>query len=182
MKQTTKILVLLLLVLALCVPMLGCSKLLDLRLFSPFYDTSSSEAESMLESLVAAIESRDADAVKSLFSKQVQETAPNLSDSISALFQFYQGEMQSYERYGPGTSAMKEGQIHKEEIFCSFDVTTTTGIYRIAFLCCTVDTEFPDKVGLVSVYIIRAEDSDPDRAYWGIDNENDIWKPGINIE
>jgi hypothetical protein len=181
MKQTTKILVLLLL-LALCLPMMGCTQLLEHQLFSRFYNTDKSQAKAMLESLVAAMESGDTDAVKSLFSKQVQETVPNFGDSISALLRFYQGEMQSYICHGPGSSTSKEGHIYKKELVCSFDVTTTVGVYRIALLFCNVDTAFPEKVGLASVYIIRAEDSDPDRAYWGIDNENDIWNPGIHIE
>lgn len=175
MKRTmAKTCILLLMISVLCLSVWGCK--------SRLYDTSSMEAEAMLETLLAAIESGQAQAVKELFSKQAQQTAPDLNHNLSALFEFYDGEMTSYQRYGPGTSASREGSAYQEEIFCSFDVTTTTGDFRIALLFVTADSESPDRVGLRSVYIIRAEDSDPDRAYWGIDNENDIWKPGINIE
>lgn len=171
------------LVIILCLLLSACeSFLLERQLFSRFYDTDTSQAEAMLEDFLTAIASEKADAVKGLFSEHVQATAPNLDDNISALFQFFDGDLISYQRYGPGSSASKDGRSYQKKIFCSFDVTTTTGEYRIAFLFYTVNNDEPDHVGLASVYIIRAENSDLDRAYWGIDNENDIWKPGINIE
>lgn len=185
-KSIRRTSLLVILVIFLCSTFSGCtSVLLEHKLFNRFYNTSATEAEAMLETLLAAIESGEAQTVKNLFSKHVQETAPNLNENISELFEFYKGEMISFVRYGPGSSASKEGQSYQQEIFCSFDVATTTSVYRIAFLFCTVDTESldnVDNVGLTSVYIIRAEDSDMDKAYWGINNENDIWKPGINIE
>lgn len=184
MKHTmAKMCAVLAVILALSLPLLGCTdKLIEFELFNRFYNTNSSQAEAMLEEFLAAVESGQAQAVEKLFAKNVQENAPNLEDKIAALLRFYEGKMISYERYGPGSSASKDGRTYHKEIFCSFDVTTTVDTYRIAFLFCTIDNEYPDNGGLTSVYIIRAEDSNMDMAYWGIDNENDIWKPGINIE
>lgn len=183
MKRFRKIDISVILVIILCLLLSACeSFLLERQLFSRFYDTDTNQAEAMLEDFLTAIASGKADAVKGLFSEHVQATAPNLDDNISALFQFFDGDLISYQRYGPGSSASKDGRSYQKKIFCSFDVTTSTGEFRIAFLFYTVNNDEPDHVGLASVYIIRAEDSDLDRAYWGIDNENDIWKPGINIE
>lgn len=184
MKHTiVKICTMLFLIPVLCLPLLGCSdKLVEFKLFNRFYNTDSSDSETMLETLIAAIESGQVQMVEKMFSKHVRQTEENLNDNISALFSFYKGEMLSYQRYGPGSSASKDGRSYQKNICCSFDVTTTTGIFRIAFLFCTVNNESPDHVGLTSVYVIRAEDSNMDMAYWGMDKENDVWKPGINIE
>jgi len=167
----------------LCLSLSGCSSiLLEHKLFSRFYNTSANEAEAMLEILLATVETGDSESVKKVFSKHIQDSVSNLDNSISALLKFYNGKMISYDRNATGSSATKENRTYKNEIFTSFDVTTTVDTYRIAFIFCTVDNEYPDNVGLTSVYIIRAEDSNMETAYWGIDNENDIWKPGINIE
>lgn len=102
----------------------------------------------------------------------------NAPVNISSLFDFYDGEMISFKRYGPGSNSFKEGNIYSKEIFASYDVTTTKGVYRISILFCTVDTQTPGNVGILSLYIIRAENSDTDHAYWGDDSRS----PGINIE
>lgn len=148
------------------------------ELFNRFYSTNGEQADALFAQIIAAIESQDSETMKAFFAAYVIDTAEDIENDISSLFDFYEGEMTTYKRSGPGSHTSKEGGEYTKEIFASYDVTTTTGVYRIAINFCTAYSENADRVGLTSMYIIKAEDSDMNFAYWG----DDVWDTGIVIE
>lgn len=148
------------------------------ELFNRFYSTDGEQADALFAQIIAAIESQDSETMKAFFAAYVIDAAEDIENDISSLFDFYEGEMTTYKRYGPGSHTTKEGSEYTKEIFASYDVTTTTGIYRIAINFCTVDYENANRMGLTSMYIMKAENSDMNFAYWG----GDVWDAGIVIE
>lgn len=151
---------------------------LEEDIFNRFYDNDGEQADLLFEQIIQSLENHDAQALKDLFSLSTCTAVENIEDDISKLLKYYNGEMVSFKRYGPGSEATKEGTSKRKEIFASYDVTTTEAEYRIAFRFCTVDSDNSDNIGLYSFYIIEAENSDRNFAYWG----NDEWIVGINIE
>lgn len=147
-------------------------------IFNRFYDNDGEQTDLLFEQIIQSLENHDVSNLKNLFSVWACNTADNLDEDINDLLEFYNGEMVSFKRYGPGSHAVKEGNSKRKEIFASYDVTTTEAKYRIAFRFCTVDSDNSDTIGLYSFYIIEAENSDRNFAYWG----NDEWIVGINIE
>ena len=151
----------------------------DRELFNRFYDTNSEQADEVFQTIISAIESQDTDTMKALFSDYALGAADDLDGQITALLEFYEGEMTAFERFGPGTRTSKNDGEYYKVIRASYDVTTTAGYYRMAIKFCTVDTANPENVGLCSVYFIKAEDSDLNFAYWGGVCDEAI--PGITI-
>lgn len=147
-------------------------------MFNRYYSTDSDQADAVLQAIVTAIESQDSAMLKALFSKYAVDTSVNLDDQILCLFDFYEGEMVSFCRYGPGSHSTKEENMYVKEIFVSYDIHTTSGDYRIAVKFCTIDSSHPDNVGIGSLYIINQKNSDLNYAYWG----GNVWNAGIHIE
>ena len=147
---------------------------LFVRCFLPEADI----ADEFLKIMVGLVETEDSASLRDLFSENTVASCENMDDSIVELVDFWQGDMVSCERYGPMSHTEKEGEAYYKEICASYDVVTSSGSYRLAFKLCIVDTEVPENLGLHSVYIIKAEDSDMQFAYWG----GGIWNDGIVIE
>jgi len=116
--------------------------------------------------------------LRELFATSTINTVGSFDEDIDALLDFYEGEMISHKQHGPGSHAIKDVAYQRKEVFASYDISTNLEEYRLAIRFCTVDSENPENLGIYSLYIIKAEDSNMDYAYWG----NDVWNLGINIE
>lgn len=136
-------------------------------------------ANEQLEALLEAIQSKNAQAVKELFSDNAWAESGNMEKSILVLFDYFQGELVSYKSWaGPSVHATKNHGEYWKSYDCTYDFETTQDKYRLAMEIITVDTADTDNVGIQSLYIIRFEDDTrPNFAYWG-DGEH---TPGINI-
>lgn len=136
-------------------------------------------ANEQLEALLEAIQSKNAQAVKELFSDNAWAESGNMEKSILVLFDYFQGELVSYKNWaGPSVHATKNHGEYWKSYDCTYDFETTQDKYRLAMEIITVDTTDADNIGIRSLYIIRFEDdTDQNCAYWG-DGEH---TPGINI-
>ena len=136
-------------------------------------------ANEQLEALLEAIQSKNAQAVKELFSDNAWAESGNMEKSILVLFDYFQGELVSYKNWaGPSVHATKNHGEYWKSYDCTYDFETTQDKYRLAMEIITVDTPDADTIGIRSLYIIRFEDdTDQNCAYWG-DGEH---TPGINI-
>ena len=136
-------------------------------------------ANEQLEALLEAIQSKNAQAVKALFSDNAWAESGNMEKSILALFDYFQGVLVSFKSWaGPSVHATKNHGEYWKSYDCTYDFETTQDKYRLAMEIITVDTADTDNVGIQSLYIIRFEDDTrPNFAYWG-DGEH---TPGINI-
>jgi hypothetical protein len=148
-------------------------------MFGRFYSTNSEQADDMMYRITVAMDNRDEAALKELFSELAIGESDDMDAQIANLFDFYEGKMISYERYGPGSHSEKNEDMYYKKIFASYDIQTDSEAYRMTFEFCTIDSEHPDNLGILSIYIIKHEDdSTPDYAYWGPKD----WEPGIHIE
>ncbi len=136
-------------------------------------------ANEQLEALLEAIQSKNTQAVKELFSDNAWAESGNMEKSILVLFDYFQGELVSYKNWaGPSVHATKNHGEYWKSYDCTYDFETTQDKYRLAMEIVTVDTADADNIGIRSLYIIRFEDdTDQNCAYWG-DGEH---TPGINI-
>ena len=136
-------------------------------------------ANEQLEALLEAIQSKNAQAVKELFSDNAWAESGNMEKSILVLFDYFQGELVSYKSWaGPSVHATKNHGEYWKSYDCTYDFETTQDKYRLAMEIITVDTTDADNIGIRSLYIIRFEDdTDQNCAYRG-DGEH---TPGINI-
>ncbi len=136
------------------------------------------QADAVLERLVEAITNEDEQTIQSLFAENVHLSADDFDDKVAALFDFFEGNLVSFKRYGPGSDMQKEGDFHKKEIFASYDIFTDSSVYRLAIRFCTADSQNADNIGVTSIYITELDDTATKQAYWG----GEKWIPGVNIE
>ena len=136
-------------------------------------------ANKQFEKLIDAIQTQDIDAVRALFSENALKEAENADESIRDLFDYFQGELISYNDWGgPGVTAEMEYGDYQKIYDSTYDFETTQDKYRLAMKIITADTTDTGNVGIRSLYIIRFEDDTrTDFAYRG-DRKH---TPGINI-
>ena len=139
----------------------------------------SSVANDKFSELIDAIQTQDINTLISLFSKNALKEAENLDESIRDLFDYFQGELISYNDWGgPGVTAEMEYGDYQKIYDSTYDFETTQDKYRLAMEIITADTTDTGNVGIRSLYIIRFEDdTDQNCAYRG-DRKH---TPGINI-
>lgn len=137
------------------------------------------EADEIMNQIFDACKERDVQAMKDLFAKTVLNEVDNMENSILALFDFFQGEVESYDDWsGPGVEVGSDFERTYNELQTTYDVTTSVRSYRFSAKIYTADTADPDNnVGIHSLYIIKTEDDHTDHAFWG----DGRWTPGINI-
>ena len=152
----------------------ACDALLSSRL----YDDFSQQAQAHFEAIIECIETQNAAGLKEMFSPDTRNQVPSLDIQIQQLFAFCTGKMESFTKSAIGSSKSRDVGSNYQEVFTTYDFTTRDGNYRMAFLFCSIASENPDNIGLHSVFIIRAENSDRNRAYWG----GDEWIPGVTIQ
>lgn len=139
-------------------------------------------ANNSFEEIIDAIQSKNENAFKGLFSKKAITEDENFDESVLALIDFFEGKIISYNDWGGPQSSQGKNDDgtgrNWKRLRSTYDVETSEQKYRFAIEEFTVDTADPDNVGIRSMYIIKAEDSDLEFAYWG----DGKWTPGITIE
>ena len=137
-------------------------------------------ANATFEELIKAIESKDKETLKSLFSENAISEAEDFDAAADDLFNYFQGKMTSYDDHGgavAGTGLRSQGK-EWYSIGPSYIVYTDKQEYHLGFRELTVN-EFESRyVGIWSLYIISASEYEtPYIAYRG-----DGWdNAGINI-
>lgn len=152
------------------------------HMFGKLFRSDKEIANESFEKILNAIQNQDNSALKNLFSKKSVAASYDFDGSMTALFNFFKGQMLSYNDWGgPNTSdGMNDDGTGRnwKSIQSTFDVETKEGNYRFAIKTFIKDTADSDNVGIHSLYIIKAENSDIQFAYWG----DGKWTPGIVIE
>lgn len=152
----------------------GCTFFDDL--FAP---SDNEDADNKLDSFVERLQNEDGDGIKALFAQNKIADLSNFDESIEKLFQYYDGEFVSVTRHSTGMEDDKDSGIERKWYNMSYDVTTSTEIYRMAFIWCAKDTGDSGNVGIESFYILKAND-DPNYPQYSYGGDG-AWTPGINI-
>jgi len=147
---------------------------------SLFNQSDESIADKTFEKLINAIETSNKETVKAMFSNAIQENE-NLEEKSLQLLEFIKGDIVSYSLSADsGVGAdyrIKKGK-RKKEIQSSFRIVTTESEYYMAIKECVKDDFDSSNVGVLSIYIIKAEDWKEDCVYRG----GGEWTPGITID
>ncbi len=141
-------------------------------------NSADAEEYAIMIKVLDAIQDRDANELKKLFSPKTVAQVNGFDQSIADLFDYYQGSYTSLEWKGSGGGAKWDDGEKKKYSDFGYDVKTTENIYRFSIAYCEVDTLDEENVGIYSLYIIKMEDdTDPQFGYRGDGKDT----PGINI-
>lgn len=138
-------------------------------------------ANARFDQILYACKKQDVITMKTFFSNKVIDETGNINDRIAELFNFFEGEVLSYDDWGgPGSDmGINEDNTNRtwKRLRSTYDVKTDKQRYRFAIEEFILDTANQNNIGISSIYIIKAENSDMQFAYLG----DGKWTPGINI-
>ena len=135
----------------------------------------------VLEKIVKSIETKDTELLLSLFSENTKAECPDLDKQAEALLNYCSGRMLSYGKFRglPVSSVHMDGEGNYQESHePSYDINTTDGSYRITFRYTEIDTIDRANEGILSLYVIKAED-DIDTTY--LYSGDGKYTPGIHL-
>jgi hypothetical protein len=140
------------------------------------FDDSDRKADKRIEQILEIIKDNDGEALKLLFSKQSLSEAKDIDGQIDYLFDFFQGDIESWERTGFSSETSKNYGKESIKLISSYTVVTDKDKYSFIIRDYTKDTIKPDNTGLYALCVIKA---DEEEAYYnnGQEMEAGIYKP-----
>ncbi len=121
------------------------------------YDGDRVKTNARLEQVIKAIENKDEKSLKSMFSKRVLEETEDIDSDIEYLFNFVQGDIESWVREAGGVSGSK--YYNRLVTYRTrFKVTTDKETYIFLILEYPTDKDNPDNVGVYMLQVIKEED------------------------
>ena len=136
-------------------------------------------ADLSFEELIDVINSKDRDALRSMFSEESIRQLNDFEGMMGDLLDYVNGDLVSYDDWG---GPVEEKTREDDEVVAlsewSCDVETTENRYRFAVKIITEDSANNKNEGIHSLYVIRYEDDRfPQCAYWG----DNTFAPGIHV-
>lgn len=149
-------------------------KMINSRIKMLNSSTDYEQADQRMELILDAIKQKDKSGLKQMFSKQALNEANDINSSIDYLFDFFKGKEITWKREKQAVDEkIRHGKIIKEAKTW-YNVDTDKQKYLVFMLDFTEYTGHPDKVGLYSLRVIKAEDRKTQFTYW-----QDMKIPGI---
>ena len=121
-------------------------------------------ADARFNSVLEAIDKKDAEAIKAMFSERALADDPDLDASIDYLFNLFDGAVVSWERDKISYDDTSSKRGVSEMTHSWYTVYTETGSYRFLLLEYTKNTIERDMKGL---YTLHAIDDADENASWG---------------
>lgn len=119
------------------------------------------KADTRFEQVIEAINNDDKDDLKSMFSKHALDKADDFDSRVDCLFEFFRGNVTSWERNGGPTVYESIDHGHNtKKINSMYYVNTDRQEYIFYLIEWTIDKDHPDNIGLFALRVIRAEDRD----------------------
>lgn len=134
-------------------------------------------AYELTEQITIAINNKDRATIKSMFSKQALIEAKDFDASMDYLFELFQGEIKSISDNGLVVSTSNNYGHKTEDIEASYVVETDKNKYIFFLVECTINTDIPDKLGLYTLRVIKAEDRATQYGTWQNMAIPGIYKP-----
>lgn len=123
------------------------------------FDNDQKNAEATIKKIVHAINKKDKELMKDLFSKKAMSESSEISNQIDELFNHVQGEIVEWDDGGgPEISEDYEYGLVSKEYILGVDIKTTEKNYTILVIENVIDEEDSDNVGIYSLQIIDKED------------------------
>lgn len=131
-------------------------------------------AKARMKEILAAIKDKDKEAMKALFSKKALDEANDFDEGVDYLFDFFQGDVQSWEIDAWSSGESIERGKKSIMLRTWYIVTTDKEKYMFFVIDYIKDTMNPDNAGLYTLRVIKAEDEETEFGYW-----QDMCIPGI---
>ena len=140
------------------------------------YISDEKNADKRMEQILSAIKDEDKEGMKALFSKQALDETDDFDKGVDYLYDFIQGDVESWERYT--LSAGEKIKHGKKSVMIRswYTVSTEKEDYLFFVLDYAKDTITPDNEGLYTLRVIKSEDEEKEFTYW-----QDMMLPGIYI-
>ncbi|HQA56868.1 MAG TPA: DUF5104 domain-containing protein [Acetivibrio sp.] len=134
-------------------------------------------AKERIQEILAAIKDKDKEAMKALFSKKALEEANEIDEGVDYLFDFFQGDVQSWEIDAWSSDESIERGKKSLMLRAWYIVTTDKEKYMFFVIDYIKDTMNPDNAGMYTLRVIKAEDEETEFGYWQDMNIAGIYKP-----
>lgn len=146
------------------------------------YKTERDIVNEVFEEFLIGLHNRDEDLIRSLYSKNVLEETDNLDESFTELWDFFQGDILSYDDFNcwMGSDGNYDHGKKWIDLHAYYTVYTSVRTYFIAFSTRKIDTFDSDNERLRSLYITSDETWDDEKpgSYQGDGN----WTLGLIID
>lgn len=166
-----KRLILFITIMALSLGLLSCSSVRSSMLRERLSELNASNdnkiADTRFQNIIEALEDKDKEGLKKIFSPNALEEAKDIYGSIDYILKFYKGNLISKDDGdGPVALDSKDDGERTSELQCMYEVTTDEDKYIVFFIDQLVDTKNPDNIGLYMLQIIK--DSNKEKEFdWG---------------
>lgn len=135
------------------------------------------KADARMDQIVSAVKDKDREAIKSLFSQKALDEANDIDSGIDYLFDFIQGDIESWEREKL-TSEQSIDYGKKSEMIASwYIINTEYDKYLFIIIDYSIDTIEPQNAGLYTVFAVKEEERDMHYTYWTEIKIAGIYKP-----
>lgn len=133
----------------------------------------------VMQYIVDAINEKDKDAMKVLFSKRAIEESPTLDEDIEKLFDMLEGEYESHlfthwmSDTNPEPGAENRGEV--KCIFFKYELQTSEERYLFSIGLCSSDRTRKRNEGIYGLYVAEVDDDSQNANY-------EPWTAGINFK
>lgn len=118
------------------------------------------EADSRMELIIEAINQKDKEILKSIFSSQALGDAEDFEQSVKFLFDFFKGENVTFKRQKQRVSEKINNGDTIKEVKTWYYVNTEAENYLVFLFDYTKYSAEPENKGLYAMRIIKAADKD----------------------
>ena len=133
----------------------------------------------VMQFVVDAINAKDAEAMRVLFSKRAQEESPTLDEDIEKLFNALEGEYESHlfthwmSDTNPEPGVENRGEV--KCIFFTYELQTSEERYLFSIGLCSSDRTRKRNEGIYGLYVAEVDDDSQNVNY-------EPWTAGINFK
>lgn len=111
-------------------------------------------ADARMEQIVSAIKDKDSEELKSLFSKKALDESDDFVGGADSLFNFIQGDIESWKRDGFASDESMVGGKRTWMIRFGFTLKTDKDVYQFFIIDYNVDTINTDNQGVYMMELI----------------------------
>ncbi len=138
------------------------------------------KANQLVNELISSIENKEENNIANVFAKTVSANTVEFDESVSALMDYYTGNLVSCNsECEPYSSGVYTPERTCEYIYCSYSVKTDRSDYYFYLNIVTRDTVNADNIGIYSLYVIEQSKYDNKDIFYSGDG---FETPGINID
>jgi hypothetical protein len=132
------------------------------------------KALARMEEVLLAIKEKDSKALFEMFSQKAIDESDNFAAKVADLFEFFKGDIVSWEQVVWGSSENVEYGKLSLKIRSWYTIFTDENEYTILLIDFNPDTLNKNNEGLYTLRVLKTEDEDKYFTYW-----EDIELPGI---